>query len=129
MALAALMMGGMVAGALVNTLNDSFANVEDTCKAVNNAKDKLSTMTSQWKNILNSETKASLQLESFHEAITSQGQMIAAASVGLKETFKQKKQAYLLGFSVTIFIMIFVLLLKYFNVIPNIWNYIFNKIK
>ena len=127
MAEAILMIGGMVAGGLVNTLNDSFANVEDTCKALSSAKEELSNMTNNWKKILTTEAKATAQLESFHESITTQGQMIAATSIGLKETFKQKKEASILGFSVAIFIMILSLLFKYFNVIPNIWNLIVNK--
>jgi hypothetical protein len=127
MAEAILMFGGMIAGGLVNTVNDSFANVEDTCRALNDAQQKLSDMTNKWKNILTTEAKASAQLESFHESITTQGQMIAATSVGLKETFRQKKEASILGFSIAIFIMTLSLLFKYFNVFPNIWNYIVNK--
>ena len=119
----ALMIGGMFAGAAVNTLNDSFANVEDTCKQVTEAQTKLDDMKTKWQSIMSDEAKAEVKLKAWQDAIQTQGEAIANASVGLRETFKVKKESAILGFSVFIFITILSLLLKYFKVFHNIWDF------
>jgi septal ring factor EnvC (AmiA/AmiB activator) len=118
-----LMVAGMVAGAAVNTLNDSFANVEDTCRQVTQANDKLTEMQDKWKSIFNDIGSAEAQLKAWQDAIETQGEAIANASIGLRETFKQKKESAILGFSVFLFITILSLLLKYFKVFHNIWDF------
>ena len=117
----------MFAGAAVNTLNDSFANVEDTCKQVTEAQNRLDKMQGKWNLIINDVSKAETQLEQWQNEIETQGEAIANASIGLRETFKQKKESAILGFSVFIFITILSLLLKYFKVFHNIWDFLQNN--
>ena len=118
-----LMIAGMFAGAAVNTVNDSFANVEDTCRQVTEAQTKLDDMKSNWNSIMSQVGDAEAQLGAWQNAIETQGEAIANASIGLRETFKQKKESAILGFSVFLFITILSLLLKYFKVFHNIWDF------
>ena len=70
-----LMIAGMVAGATVNTLNDSFANVEDTCRQVTKANDKLTKMQDKWQSIFNNIGSAEAQLENWQGQIETQGEV------------------------------------------------------
>jgi hypothetical protein len=118
-----LMIGSMAVGALSNTVNDSFANVEETCKALNDAKEKLKKMTDQWQSTIGTEMDADLKLKNFHQDLIAQGQMTVATSAGLKESFRLKRNTEMISFAITIFLITLTLLFKYFNIFPRIWNY------
>lgn len=126
MALSLLMFGSMAVGALSNTVNDSFANVEEACKALNESKEKLQQMTDNWQKTIGTEIDADLKLKNFHQDLIAQGQMTVAAAAGLKETFKLKRNAEIFSFALTIFLITLTLLFKYFKIFPRIWNYFYN---
>ena len=66
-------------------------------------------------------------LNEFTNGLQNHAVQTGIATVMLKETFKKKKESQLIGLSVFTFILVLSLLFKYFNVIPNIWNFIVKK--
>lgn len=123
----AAMMIGMIAGSVSSTVNDSYSNVIDTCQALNNIEDKQKDLDKFWTGVtskINLDTNA---LNEFTNGLQNHAVQTGIATVMLKETFKKKKQSQLIGLSVFTFILVLSLLFKYFNVFPNIWNFIVKK--
>lgn len=121
------MMIGMIAGSVSSTLNDSYSNVIDTCQALNNIEDKQDKLDSFWKGTLSKVILDTNALNEFTNGLQNHAVQTGIATVMLKETFKKKKESQLIGLSVFTFILVLSLLFKYFNVIPNIWNFIVKK--
>lgn len=121
------MMIGMIAGSVSSTLNDSYSNVIDTCQALNNIEDKQDKLDSFWKGTLSKVNLDTNALNEFTNGLQNHAVQTGIATVMLKETFKKKKESQLIGLSVFTFILVLSLLFKYFNVIPNIWNFIVKK--
>ena len=119
-----LMMGGMVAGAATNTLNNSFGGVEDACSALDEANKQLSQMEDTWNSIIQSEEEVELGFRNFIDAQVNHGQAIAGTTEILKNQFKVTTTANIIGFCVALFCVILGLLFKYFRIFPRIWNLI-----
>ena len=123
----AAMMIGMIAGSVSSTINDSYSNVIDTCQALNNIEDKQKKLDAFWKDTTSKVNLDTNALNEFTNGLQNHAVQTGIATVMLKETFKRKKQSQLIGLSVFTFILVLSLLFKYFNVIPNIWNFIVKK--
>ena len=108
----ALMIGGMIAGAVTSSVNDSFANVESTCKSLETAKKHLASMTAEWKSTIATEKAADEKLNNFKESLIEQAQMISGTSKQMKQAYNDKKKADLIGFAVTFFLLIIILVIK-----------------
>tara|TARA_B100001093_G_C26051757_1_gene686622 strand:- start:29 stop:415 length:387 start_codon:yes stop_codon:yes gene_type:complete len=119
-----LMMGGMVAGAVTNTLNNSFAGVEDACSALDQANKHLSQMEDSWSGILESQEEIAENFQMFIDAQVDHGQAMAGTTEILKNQFKVTTTANIIGFCVALFSVILGLLFKYFRIFPRIWNLI-----
>lgn len=123
----AAMMIGMIAGSVSSTVNDSYSNVIDTCQALNNIEDKQKNLDAFWKDTTGKVIFDTNALNEFTNGLQNHAVQTGIATVMLKETFKKKKESQLIGLSVFTFILVLSLLFKYFNVIPNIWNFIVKK--
>lgn len=123
----AAMMIGMIAGSVSSTVNDSYSNVIDTCQALNNIEDKQKNLDAFWKDTTGKVNLDTNALNEFTNGLQNHAVQTGIATVMLKETFKKKKESQLIGLSVFTFILVLSLLFKYFNVIPNIWNFIVKK--
>lgn len=121
------MMIGMIAGSVSSTVNDSYSNVIDTCQALNNIEDKQKNLDAFWKDTTGKVNLDTNALNEFTNGLQNHAVQTGIATVMLKETFKKKKESQLIGLSVFTFILVLSLLFKYFNVIPNIWNFIVKK--
>lgn len=119
-----MMMIGMIAGGVSSTVNDSFSNVIDACQAKKNAQEKLDDLNKFWKSNLENFSADDAKLNEFKNGLQNSAVQTGILTVMLKKTFQKKKEAQIIGLSVFTFILILTLLLKYFKVIPNIWNYI-----
>jgi chemotaxis regulatin CheY-phosphate phosphatase CheZ len=127
MAFATSMMIGMFASAAATTISDSFNNVEDTCTALNNANKQLDDLKHFWGDTISKEQLDIDNLTELSNNIQNIAATNGAATVALKETFRQKKMAQLLGLGVFTFVLVLGLLLKYFKVLPMLWNFITGK--
>ena len=123
----AAMMIGMIAGSVSSTVNDSYSNVIDTCQALNNIEDKQKDLDKFWNGVTSKINLETDTLKQFTNGLQNHAVQTGIATVMLKETFKKKKQSQLIGLSVFTFILVLSLLFKYFNVFPNIWNFIVKK--
>lgn len=123
----AAMMIGMIAGSVGSTINDSYSNVIDTCQALNNIEDKQKDLDKFWTNTISKVNFDANALNEFKNGLQNHAVQTGIATVMLKETFKKKKESQLIGLSIFTFILVLSLLFKYFNVIPNIWNFIVKK--
>jgi hypothetical protein len=123
----AAMMIGMIAGSVSSTVNDSYSNVIDTCQALNNIEDKQKNLDAFWKDTTGKVNLDTNALNEFTNGLQNHAVQTGIATVMLKETFKKKKESQLIGLSVFTFILVLSLLFKYFNVFPNIWNFIVKK--
>jgi hypothetical protein len=121
------MMIGMIAGSVSSTINDSYSNVIDTCQALNNIEDKQKDLDKFWAGVTSKINFNTNALNEFTNGLQNHAVQTGIATVMLKETFKIKKQSQLIGLSVFTFILVLSLLFKYFNVFPNIWNFIVKK--
>ena len=123
----AAMMIGMIAGSVSSTINDSYSNVIDTCQAINNIEDKQKKLDAFWTDTIGNVNFDANALNEFTNGLQNHAVQTGIATVMLKETYKKKKESQLIGLSVFTFILVISLLFKYFNVIPNIWNFIVKK--
>lgn len=121
------MMIGMFAGAVSSTISDSFSNVEDACTARNNAKKQLDKFNDFTKKTLADTSKLELDIKTFDNHIQNINATTGVQTIVLKEAFKKKKMATLLGLSVFTFILVLSLLLKYFKVFHLLRDFIFGK--
>ena len=119
-----LMIGGMIAGAATNTLNNSFAGVEDACSALDEANEQLSQMEDSWNSIIEDADNVELGFQNFIDAQVNHGQAVAGTTEILKNQFKVTTTANIIGFCVALFSVILGLLFKYFRIFPRIWNLI-----
>lgn len=121
------MMIGMFAGAASSTINDSYSNVIDTCQALNNIESKQKELDKFWTTTTSDVMGDVSTLKNFTDGLQNHAVQTGIATIMLKETFKSKKNAQIIGLSVFTFILILGLLFKYFKIFPNIWNYIVKK--
>jgi hypothetical protein len=121
---AAAMMASMVVGAATTGLNNSFGNVEASCVAKNKAKEHFNEMKTKMEKITFEEEKLQDKITDFNTNLKQLAQLNAAGTAAIKATYKEKKMYMIVGFSVTIFLMILLLLLKYFDIPQRLWNLI-----
>lgn len=122
----AAMMAGMIAGGVSQSIDDSYANVVDTCNAINNANEQLNKLKNDWQKVFTEETKAEESLEYFMQGLENQVSQIGVTTLMMKETFKQKKLSVLIALSVSTFVIVLFLLLKYFKVFDKMWDFVMN---
>jgi hypothetical protein len=125
----AAMMAGMIAGGVSQSIDDSYANVVDTCNAINNANEQLDKLKNDWQKVFTEETKAEESLEYFMQGLENQVSQIGVTTLMMKETFKQKKLSVLIALSVSTFVIVLFLLLKYFKVFDKMWDFVMNPSK
>lgn len=127
----AAMMGSMVisaiAGAATTGLNNSFGNVESACKAKKDAQENFDKMKKKWDGIVIGQDNLEENINIYKNDITEQARLTAAATLALKATYQETKKWKVIGLCVSIFMMIFFLLLKYFKVYERIWDLIMNS--
>jgi DMSO reductase anchor subunit len=127
----AAMMGSMVisaiAGAATTGLNNSFGNVESSCKAKKEANDNLQKMKATWDSMVLTEDNLKDNIDNYKTDITEQARLTAAATRALKATYQETKKWKIIGLCVSIFMMIFFLLLKYFKIYERVWDLIMNS--
>lgn len=121
---AAAMVASMVVGAATTGLNNSLGNVEASCVAKNKAKKHFDEMKTKMEKYTFDEKNISDELTDFNSNLLTLAQVNAAGTAAIKATYKEKKMYMIVGFSVTIFLMIFLLLLKYFDIPQRLWNLI-----
>jgi len=125
----AAMMAGMIAGGISQSIDDSYANVVDTCNALNNANEQLEKLKNDWQKVFSEEAKAEESLEYFMQGLENQVSQIGVTTLMMKETFKQKKLSVLIALSVSTFVIVLFLLLKYFKVFDKMWDFVMNPSK
>lgn len=118
------MIASMAVGAFTSGLNNSVGNVEASCKARNEAKNHFETMKSKMNTYVADETNLEAKLENFNTDLTQLARLNAASTAAIKATFKEKKTYMIIGFAITIFCLILVLLFKYFKIPERLWNII-----
>lgn len=127
----AAMMGSMVisalAGAASTGLNNSFGNVESACKAKKDAQDNLDKMKAKWDTLFAGEEALKDKIDNYKTDITEQARLTIAATRALKATYQETKKWKIIGLCVSIFMMIFFLLLKYFKIYERVWDLIMNN--
>lgn len=123
------MIAGMIAGGISQSIDDSYANVVDTCNALNNANEQLDKLKNDWQKVFTEETKAEESLEYFMQGLENQVSQIGVTTLMMKETFKQKKLSVLIALSVSTFVIVLFLLLKYFKVFDKMWDFVMNPSK
>lgn len=121
-AMGVAMMAGAMASAASSGLENSVNNVEAACKARNDANNKYNDMTKKWANILNGEEANETQAEGFATDLEQQTRLTYAATQALKATYDHQKFVKVIQMCLFIFILILVLLLKYFKIPQKIWN-------
>lgn len=121
-AMGSAMMAGAIASAASSSLANSTTNVEAACKARNDANKKYDDMTKKWANLLNGEEANETQAEEFANDLEQQTRLTYAGTQALKATYNQQKFAKVIQLCLFIFILILVLLLKYFKIPQKIWN-------
>jgi uncharacterized protein YpuA (DUF1002 family) len=77
----AAMMAGMIAGGVSQSIDDSYANVVDTCNAINNANEQLDKLKNDWQKVFTEETKAEESLEYFMQGLENQVLLIIICEV------------------------------------------------
>lgn len=125
----AAMMAGMIAGGVSQSIDDSYANVVDTCNALNNANEQLDKLKTDWQKVFSKEEKETVNLENFMQGLENQVSQIGVTTLMMKETFKQKKLSVLIALSVSTFVIVLFLLLKYFKVFDKMWDFVMNPSK
>lgn len=125
----AAMMAGMIAGGISQSIDDSYANVVDTCNALNNANEQLDKLKADWQHVFLKEAQAEVNLKNFMQGLENQVSQIGVTTLMMKETFKQKKLSVLIALSVSTFVIVLFLLLKYFKVFDKMWDFVMNKSK
>lgn len=123
------MIAGVIAGGISQSIDDSYANVVDTCNALNNANEQLDKLKNDWQKVFTEETKAEESLEYFMQGLENQVSQIGVTTLMMKETFKQKKLSVLIALSVSTFVIVLFLLLKYFKVFDKMWDFVMNPSK
>jgi predicted PurR-regulated permease PerM len=125
----AAMMAGMIAGGISQSIDDSYANVVDTCNALNNANEQLDKLKTDWQKVFSKEEKETVNLENFMQGLENQVSQIGVTTLMMKETFKQKKLSVLIALSISTFVIVLFLLLKYFKVFDKMWDFVMNPSK
>lgn len=124
MPLFALMVAGGVTSALIN---NSSGEIENSCKNYNDAIKNYQEETKKWTGRVQ---QAGRDIQKIKDANSTLASNISDYKIQLnylRNHFRQKFNINLIGLSIFVFIMILSLLIKYFKVIPNIWNFIVNK--
>ena len=124
MAMAALMMIGIVAGGIVKSVNGSLGDVEDTCKAIKAAEKNQDALDKKWGKIFTDESEIQHKIEEFNNNLASHGVILASLSKVQNQQQHKKLVSTLISCSIVLFSLILALLFKYFRIFPRIWNYI-----
>ena len=124
MPLLALMVAGGVTSALIN---NSSGEIENSCKNYNDAIKNFQQETKQWTGLVQRANKDAQKVKDANGTLASNISDYKIQLNYLRDHFRKKFNINLIGLSIFVFIMMLSLLLKYFKVIPNIWNFIVNK--
>lgn len=117
-----MMIGGGL-GALAQGTGNSTVNLEDTCKQIASANNRLNQIEKTYQDMLSSDAEQEMAINTYNEQVGSHLHNTKFLLQSLKQNFKQQELANLISLSVFIFILILSLLLKKFKVYDNIWNY------
>lgn len=118
-----VMMGGAAAGAIGGGIeNNSNSKVAQACDEYNEANETYQSYLEEWSNVINNLQAA----EVFNTEIT-QNLVVQASGYqerlqSLKDAFKTRQNATIIGLLLFIFIIILTLLFSYFKIIPRIWK-------
>ena len=120
----ALFMGTMfVGGVTANAMKYSANNINNYCKEYTNALKEYEKATQEWTNEINKAETTLISVENANLDLASKISNYKVTLGYLKDEFRTKYFSVLVGLCIFVFTLIVSLLLKYYNVIPNIWNY------
>jgi hypothetical protein len=123
-----LLLAGMVIGAVGGAIKDnSGAAIDNACGEFDKANKSLNDTIQKWKNIINDEKRIQVEIQKFGEALTANLHFYQAKKNDIHDAFRQQEFMTMILIGIFIFIIIITLLMKYFNVYENIWNFIVGK--
>lgn len=120
----AVMLIGMGTGLAGQAALDSSKNVIQTCNSIEKAKEIQNNVETEYTKLIKDSNIIETNLNNYLTTLGSQKQTFKAMTSASKKFSDIDRNAKILGLSIFLFVIVLSLLLKYFNVIPNIWNYI-----
>lgn len=119
--LGAMMLIGGVGGAIKTNSDNS---ISDACSDFSKSNNELRKQINEWKGLINHGLMDDIALKNLGQTLTLNLDFYKEKKKQIKQVFEQREFVTIVSLSIFIFSIIFTLLMRYFNVYTNIWNFI-----